>query len=102
MDTPTDDTDQQIKQQVMDMIQKVGSAFAGIPDPTNRAKAIGAMLDAMPQLQAGLRELRQNAVKELRAGGMSHGEVAAALGISRSRAQQIAEGRASGRATAKG
>ncbi|MFF5265400.1 hypothetical protein ACFY4C_41510 [Actinomadura viridis] len=79
-------------------IQQVIGALRDISDPTDRAKATGAMLDAIPALQRALRELRQSAVRELRAQGFSHAEVAQALGVSRSRAQQIAEGRTSGRA----
>lgn len=67
------------------------------PDPAKRAKHLGAALDAVPQLQAWLRGERQQAVQEMRAAGMSHGDVAKELGISRARAQQIAEGRTTGK-----
>jgi predicted XRE-type DNA-binding protein len=64
-----------------------------IPDPTGRAKAITDALGEIADLQHQLRQARQDAVLEMRAGGMSHADVAAALGVTRSRAQQIAEGK---------
>ncbi|MGY4927928.1 sigma-70 family RNA polymerase sigma factor [Streptomyces sp. 900105755] len=66
-------------------------------DATQRAKAASDALQAIPDLQRWLRELRQGAVQEMRAGGMSHADVGAALGVSRARAQQIAEGRTTGK-----
>lgn len=71
--------------------------MAGSGNATERAKAASTALQAIPALQQWLRELRQTAVKELRADGMSHAQVAAELGISRARAQQIAEGRTTGK-----
>lgn len=67
------------------------------PDSAIRAKQLGVALDAVPHLQAWLRGERQRAVQEMRADGMSHGDVAKVLGISRARAQQIAEGRTTGK-----
>lgn len=66
-------------------------------DPAERAKEIGAALNAVPELQKWLRQLRQDAVLELRADGLSHAEVGKVIGTSRARAQQIAEGRTTGR-----
>lgn len=64
-----------------------------IPDPLDRAKALSAALHNLPDVQNQLRQARQDAVKELRADGWSHAQVAAELGVTRSRAQQIAEGK---------
>lgn len=69
-------------------------------DPTQRAKDVGTALQAIPELQHWLREIRQTAVSEMRDDGLSHAQVAAELGISRARAQQIAEGRTTGRRAA--
>lgn len=66
-------------------------------DAAQRAKDVGAALQAIPELQTWLREIRQGAVQEMRDEGMSHAQVAGELGISRARAQQIAEGRTTGR-----
>lgn len=70
-------------------------------DPTERAKNVGKVLEAIPALQHWLREIRQGAVQEMRADGMSHAEVGKELGLSRARAQQIAEGRATGKRAEK-
>lgn len=66
-------------------------------DPSRRAKNVSTALQAIPKLQQWLREIRQGAVQELREDGLSHAQVAAELGISRARAQQIAEGRTTGK-----
>jgi DNA-directed RNA polymerase specialized sigma24 family protein len=66
-------------------------------DATQRAKEVGAALNAIPDLQRWLREIRQGAVQEMRSEGMSHAEVGKAIGVSRGRAQQIAEGRTTGK-----
>lgn len=77
-------------------VEGIKTTLNEITDPTDRAKAASALLDAIPTLQSALREIRQTAVLELRAQGLSHNEVGIAIGTSRSRAQQIAEGRTSG------
>lgn len=66
-------------------------------DAAQRAKDVGAALQAIPELQHWLREIRQSAVQEMRDDGLSHADVAKELGTSRARAQQIAEGRTTGR-----
>lgn len=66
-------------------------------DTIQRAKDVGAALQAIPDLQKWLREIRREAVLEMRDGGLSHARVAAELGISRARAQQITEGRTTGK-----
>lgn len=66
-------------------------------DATQRAKDVSAALQAIPELQKWLREIRHGAVLEMREDGLSHAQVAAELGISRARAQQIAEGRTTGK-----
>ena len=70
-------------------------------DPTQRAKDVGTALQAIPELQHWLREIRQGAVQEMRDEGLSHAQVAAELGISRARAQQIADGRTTGKRAEK-
>ncbi|MFF5778192.1 RNA polymerase subunit sigma-70 [Streptomyces virginiae] len=69
-------------------------------DAGARAQEVGAALNAVPELQKWLRQLRQDAVLELRADGLSHAEVGKVIGTSRARAQQIAEGRTTGRRAA--
>lgn len=69
-------------------------------DATQRAKDVGTALQAIPELQHWLREIRQVAVQEMRENGLSHAEVGRELGLSRARAQQIAEGRTTGKRAA--
>ena len=71
--------------------------LAAEPVPAARAEVLGKALADVPKLQAWLRRARQDAVLEMRAEGLSHGDVGKALGISRARAQQIAEGRTTGK-----
>jgi DNA-directed RNA polymerase specialized sigma24 family protein len=72
--------------------------LGAIPDPVERAKAIGAALKALPDVNAELRAARQAVVLELRTKQhMSYGRIAELLGLSRGRVQQIAEGRSTGR-----
>lgn len=68
-------------------------ALLQITDPVDRAHALGKALKELPGIQAQLRQGRQDAVLEMRAAGMSHSEVAKELGLTRSRAQQVAEGK---------
>jgi uncharacterized membrane protein len=72
-------------------------ALADIPDATERAKQLSAALAKFPDIQAEMKAARHQAVAEMRAAGMSHADVGAELGVSRSRAQQIAEGRTTGK-----
>ncbi len=62
-----------------------------IPDPLERARSLGAVLDAWPGLHAEVRAARQDTVAELRR-TMKLTEVAAALGMTQSRVSQIAHG----------
>ncbi|MCX5589221.1 RNA polymerase subunit sigma-70 [Streptomyces erythrochromogenes] len=75
----------------VDAIRSVIADLAAIPDPADRARAVGTVLDAVPDLQAGLRAARQAAVIELRA-TQTLAEVADILGISVPRVSQIASG----------
>ncbi|GAA0971630.1 MULTISPECIES: hypothetical protein [Actinomycetes] len=73
---------------------------AGQDSAIERARTATEVLEALGtkgELQAALTAARQDAVLEMRdKDNASHGDVAKALGISRSRAQQIAEGRSKG------
>ena len=64
-----------------------------ITDPGERAVELGRVLNALPEKAAEVRALRQAAVLEMRAAGMSLADIAEKLGVHRNRAQQIAEGR---------
>lgn len=67
-----------------------------IKDPAERAREIGQRLKHIPDFQARLREMRQAAVKEMRASGMTYAAIAEAIHLHRNRVQQIAEGRTAG------
>jgi hypothetical protein len=71
--------------------------LAEAPDPTDRAMAIGAALNAIPDLQKWLRRVRENAVGEMHDSGMSYADIGVALGMDRVRAHQIAKGKTTGR-----
>lgn len=74
-----------------DLFGQVGAALATVEDPVERARAVLEALDAVPDLQAELRRLRQDAVIEMRR-TMSIAETAAALDISVPRVSQIVKG----------
>jgi DNA-directed RNA polymerase specialized sigma24 family protein len=67
-----------------------------IDDPAQRAVEIGKVLNALPDITAELRALRQAAVLELRAQKLSYAQIGEKLGLHRNRVQQIAEGRSAG------
>ncbi len=71
-------------------------AIEKITDPAERAKEIGRRLAGIPDFQARLRQLRQAAILEMRASGMTYAAIAAEVGLHRNRIQQIAEGRTAG------
>ena len=72
-----------------------------IPDPAERARQAGLRLAAVPTWQARLRIIRQEAVVEMKARGMSYADIAKELGLHRNRIQQILEGRPGGGKGAK-
>lgn len=67
-----------------------------IPDLAERAKEIGRRLDEIPHFQTRLRLMRQAAVLEMRANGMTYAAIGLAINLHRNRVQQIAEGRTAG------
>ncbi len=71
-------------------------AIEQIASPAERAKEIGKRLGDIPGFQAKLRQMRQAAILEMRASGMTYGAIAAEIGLHRNRIQQIAEGRTAG------
>jgi hypothetical protein len=66
-------------------------------DPTERAKSVGAALQAIPELQHWLQEIRQGAVQEMHETGLSYDQIGKELGVHRVRAHQIAKGRTTGK-----
>jgi predicted transposase YdaD len=70
--------------------------IAEIKDPAERAREIGRRLGAIPDYQEQLRKLRQTAVLEMRAAGMTYAQIGTEIHLHRNRVQQIAEGRTAG------
>lgn len=69
-----------------------------LADPIERARELGKVLNALPDLTATLRSERQRAVLEIRALGKewSYARIGEELDLHRNRVQQIAEGRSAG------
>lgn len=67
-----------------------------ITDPAERARQAGQRLSAIPSWQERLRKIRQAAVVEMKAKGMSYADIGRELDLHRNRAQQIFEGRSAG------
>lgn len=69
-----------------------------LDDPAARAVEIGKLFKSLADTYGELRELRQEAVLELRGAGWSYAKIGEALDLHRNRVQQIAEGRTGGKA----
>lgn len=67
-----------------------------IADPAERAREVGRRMGLITQWHTRLKEIRQNAVAEMRDSGMSLAEIGRDLGLHRNRVQQILEGRSNG------
>lgn len=67
-----------------------------IDDPAERAREIGRRLNAIPAWNARLRQMRQDAIQQMRGQGMSWAEIGREIGMHRNRVQQIGEGRSGG------
>jgi DNA-directed RNA polymerase specialized sigma24 family protein len=67
-----------------------------IADPLERAREVGRRMEQIPAVHARLKDIRRRAVLELRARGLSYGDIGRELGLHRNRVQQIAEGRSGG------
>ena len=80
-------TDEEV-QRVLDAIDTMGQTG----DAADRARKLTALLDEWSKRHGPIREMRQRAVQEMHAGGMSYRAIGEELGISFSRARHIAEG----------
>jgi DNA-directed RNA polymerase specialized sigma24 family protein len=63
---------------------------AEISDPVTRAREAGALLEQCARATEALAEARKNAVIEMHEGGMTHREIAKAIGVSKPRVGQLA------------
>lgn len=73
----------------MDGIERIEE----IEDPAERAREIGRRLGEIPAFQSRLMLMRQVAVQQMRAKGMTFADIGHELGMSRGRAQQISAGK---------
>jgi hypothetical protein len=81
-------------------VNEILDSIRAIEDPVERFKAATAALEvARISFVSGARQVRQDVVNELRAQDMSLADIATALGdgLTRSRIQQISEGRSGGK-----
>lgn len=69
--------------------------IAGLGDDEQQASAAADLIRALTSARKEVGKLRMGAVQRLK-GRLSHGEIAALIGTSRSTAQQIADGRNAG------
>lgn len=63
-----------------------------ISDPRARVLAVNAAIDEHLSAIRELAQITRDTVADMRAAGLSHGQVAAVLGVTRSRAAQLAAG----------
>jgi hypothetical protein len=63
-----------------------------IPDPVDRIRAVNETITEATALTSELADITRETVREMKT-TMSYGEIARALGVSRGRAQQLAEGK---------
>jgi len=79
-------------------VNELLDAIRAIEDPVERFKAATKAVEtARTTFMAGARQIRQDAVNELRDQDKSLSEISKLLGQSRSRVQQISEGRTGGK-----
>jgi DNA-directed RNA polymerase specialized sigma subunit len=82
-------------------VEDLVSGVAAIEDPVDRFKRAGRLLAVWSGQQGKLSDVRQQVVVELRAQKVSYRKIAALLGVSLVRVQQIEKGLAAGSNKAK-
>lgn len=78
-------------------LREAVQALAAIPDPAERAIAAGDMAPAAQEAVSEISRIRQNAIKEMRAAGLSHRVIGERLGIHFTRVAQLEKGDTTGR-----
>lgn len=68
------------------------TGLEAVEDPADRARRAAKLLEEWPQQHTRLREIRQQAVKDMRAAGVSYRKIASEIGVSLGRVQQIEAG----------
>lgn len=77
-------------------VEDLVSGVAAIEDPVDRFKRAGGLLAVWTDQQGKLSEMRQQVVSQMRAEKVPYRKIAALLGISLVRVQQIEKGLAAG------
>lgn len=72
-------------------------ALAAIPDATERAKAAGDFIDATRETSPRVTAIRQEAIKQMRADGMTYRAIGERLGIHFTRVKQLESGESTGK-----
>lgn len=90
-------------ERVVDAIKAAVERLKALDDPEAQAKGAGKLLASCLEEQPVLREMRQDAVRKLRAKDVKYREIAAMLDVTITRVQQIEAGESSraNRRTAK-
>jgi hypothetical protein len=87
---PTDDEE---VRRVVDTV----SALEAVEDPADRARRAARLLDEWPVQHTRIREIRQQAIKELRAQKLSYRKIGEAIGVHYTRVKQIETGETTSR-----
>ena len=89
---PDQDDDMEEVQRVIDSVKTTVDALAVMQDEIAKARRAGRLLKELPDEQKRLRQIRRQAVLNLREQKVSYRKIASALGISLARVQQIEAG----------
>lgn len=77
---------------MIDSVKATVDSLAVMQDEIAKARGAGQLLKELPDEQKRLRKIRRDAVLKLRSEKVSYRKIAAALGISLARVQQIEAG----------
>ncbi|WP_199570578.1 hypothetical protein [Streptomyces murinus] len=78
--------------EVREAVEAIKSLFAQTEDPAERFKRLTELLGGWPDLHQQVRAMRQEVGDELRAGGMTYGEIGDLIDVTESRARHIVKG----------
>lgn len=73
------------------------TALATIQDPTERARAAGELTEAIRDTGPEIARIRQEAIQQMRADGLSYRKIGELLGIHFTRVKQLETGESTGK-----